>query len=125
MKAWLTAALLLGIACSAFAAQDPTVTSPRDGQVLGTSVEVVGKAEPHRVVIILTDVYVNGREQPVGTVPGSRGWTEEDGSFALRIATPRVRNARDADITYKIRVFTQLPGHKPGPETVITCRAAE
>lgn len=120
MKKLAAVVILMGLAGAAFA-QAPQVTAPRDGDRVGPSVDVIGKTEGRQFVVIITDVHVKGQTEPVGSVPGHRHWTDSEGNFKLRIATPRVRNAPDSDITYMIRVFTQRPGERPGPETVITC----
>ena len=120
MKKLAAVVILMGLAGAAFA-QAPQVTAPRNGDRIGPNVDVVGTTEGRQFVVIVTDVYVKGEAAPLRAVPGHRHWTDGDGNFNLRIATPRVRNVADSDITYKIRVFVQRPGERPGPETVITC----
>ena len=112
-------ALTAGIACAQMIA--PEVTTPANGDRVGPSIAVQGQADGKQFIIVITDVYVAGRAKPVGSVPGIRHWTNENGSFAFRVATPRVFNAKDSDLTYKVRVFCARPGEK-GPETVVTCK---
>jgi hypothetical protein len=112
-------ALTVGVASAQLAA--PEVTTPVNGDRVGPSIAVQGQADGKQFIVVITDVYVAGKAKPVGSVPGIRHWTNEDGSFAFRVATPRVFNAKDADLTYKVRVFCARPGEK-GPETVVTCK---
>lgn len=120
MKKLAAVVILMGLAGAAFA-QAPEVTAPSNGDRIGPNVDVVGNTDGRQFVVILTDVYVKGKAAPLRSVPGHRHWTDWDGNFNLRVSTPRVRNVPDSDITYKIRVFVQRPGERPGPETVITC----
>lgn len=117
----IAATILLCLASAALAADAPKVTVPADGDKVWTRIQVIGQTQGKHFVIIITDVYVKGQEKPIGSVPGLRHWTEEDGKFNFGIAAPRVIRGHSADLVYKIRVFVQDPGTAPGPETVITC----
>jgi len=110
---------LLCVAYTALAANAPEVSSPKNGDRIGPNVFVTCKTEGKQFVIIITDVYVKG--QLVGSVPGIRHWTADDGSLTARIATPRVYNAPKAETSYTIRVFTQRPDSEKSPETVVRC----
>lgn len=123
MKKFAVVVVLLCLVSVALAAEAPKVTSPKNGDKIGPNVDVVGTTVGKRFVIIITDVYLKGKEKPLKSVPGHRSWTDDEGNFKLRIATPRVRNAKGSDLIYKIRVFSARPGEEKSPETVITCTA--
>ncbi len=123
MKRLLVVVVLLSLAGAALAAGAPEVTAPKDGDKVGPNIDVVGKTDGKQFVVIITDVYVAGKAEALGSVPGHRHWTDEEGNFNLRIATPRVRNTDDSALTYKIRVFSARPGEPKSAETVITCTA--
>ena len=115
------AALLMFALASFAAAAAPVVTSPANGDKIGPNVLVTGSTEGKQFVIIITDVYLKGKDAPIKSVPGIRHWTNDDGTFCFGISTPRVPWYPSADLTYKIRVFTQRPGQEKGEVTVITC----
>ena len=122
MTKLLVAVALVCLAAAAYAAPAaPTVTTPTNGAKIGPNVDVAGSTVGKQFVIVITDVYLKGKDKPIKSVPGIRHWTNDDGTFAVRIATPRVPWAPSADLTYKIRVFTQRPGEEASPETVVTC----
>jgi hypothetical protein len=110
---------LLCVSYAAFAANAPEVSSPKNGDRIGSNVFVTCKTDGKQFVIVITDVYVKGNL--TGSVPGIRHWTEDDGTLTVRIATPRVFNAPKSDTSYKIRVFSQRPGGEKSPETVVRC----
>jgi len=116
--------LLLAVAGALAAGPAPQVFTPVNGAKVGPSVDVAGQTEGRQFVVIITDVYVKGEaKSPWQSVPGLRHWTEDDGSFAFRIATPRLWKTPFANdrITYKIRVFTQRPDEEPSDTTTVTC----
>ncbi len=114
--------LVLG-ATAAFA-QGPTVTTPKEGDRIGPAIDVEGNLGHKGLIVIMTDVYRDDKNEKVASVPGIRHYTEEDGSFAFHVATPRNVWGEKVPLTYKVRVF-ELKGPKdPGPETVINCHAA-
>jgi len=112
--------LLLSLAFAFAAPNAPQVTTPVNGDRIGPNIDVKGMTEGRQFVVIITDVILNSTNEIVGSVPGIRHWTEADGTFSFRVATPRVRGAWDSNLTYKVRVFTARPDEK-SPETVITC----
>lgn len=120
MKKPAIAAVLAFLIGATYAAPAPIVTSPTNGAQLGPNTDVIGKTEGKQFVVIITDVYVKG--EYIKSVPGHRHWTDEEGNFSLRLATPRVGRAAKSDTVYKIRVFTAGPGGN-GPETVVTASA--
>jgi len=121
VKKIIAVVALLCLASVALAASAPVVNSPKDGDKIGPSVYLNIQTEGKQFVIVITDVYVRGNDKPVGSVPGIRHWTNDDGALTVRISTPRVVNAKKSDITYKIRVFTATPSGEKSPETIVTC----
>ena len=121
MRKLAAVVVLLCLASVAMAAGAPKVMAPKNGDRLGPSTDVIGKTDGKQFVIIITDVYVDGKY--IKSVPGHRHWTDAMGNFKLRIATPRAPRAPKCDLKYKIRVFTARPDTGKGPETVVTCYA--
>ena len=106
-------------------AQGPTVTSPKNGDRIGPAVDVVGNLGHKGLIVVITDVYRDDTNKKVSSVPGIRHYTENDGKFSFHIATPRNPWGKDVPLTYKIRVFELKGPTSPGPETVVTCHAAD
>ena len=104
-------------------AQGPTVTTPRNGDAIGPAIDVNGSLGHYGLIVVITDVYRTAGNEKVASVPGIRHYTEQSGSFAFHVATPRGWREREP-LTYKVRVFElRKPGDR-GPETVVTCRSA-
>jgi len=117
--------VVLVLGATAALAQGPTVTTPKNGDRIGPAIDVEGNLGHKGLIVIITDVWRGDTHEKVATIPGIRHYTEEDGSFAFHVATPRNMRGDKAPLTYKVRVF-ELKGPKnPGPETVITCHAAD
>jgi hypothetical protein len=121
----LVAALVLAAIVTAAHAQGPTVTTPKDGDRLGPSVEVKGALGHYGLIVIITDVYNAQTNEKMTSVPGIRHYTEQDGTFAFQIAAPRNVHSDGVSVKYKIRVFEMKGKDAPGPETVIACEPAE
>jgi hypothetical protein len=116
--------VVLALGTTAAFAQGPRVTTPRDGDRIGPAIDVEGNLGHKGLIVIITDVWRGDTHEKIATIPGIRHYTEEDGSFSFHVATPRNYRGEEADLTYKVRVF-ELKGPKnPGPETVVTCHAA-
>jgi hypothetical protein len=118
---------LLSLSVAALAAEAPQVTTPVNGDKLGPNTDITGQAAEKQFLIIYTDVFGRDGDEEVwiGKVPGIRHWTKEDGSFEFRISTPRPLTTYQTLLIYRIHVFAQRPGEDPGPETVVTCTAAQ
>ncbi|NPV46091.1 MAG: hypothetical protein HPY69_03970 [Armatimonadetes bacterium] len=119
----------LGAAASGQTVQGPpggvTLVQPRDGDVVGPSIEVKGQAAPGEVIVIFTVVYNAATGEKLRTVPGIRHRNEEDGSFSFRVATPRLSfgNAENPPpLSYEMHVHTVRAGGSKGPETVLKLR---
>jgi len=118
----LLLAMLLGtVAC----AQAPTVTTPKNGDRIGPSVDVKGSLGHYGLMVVITDVYNSKTNEKLASVPGIRHYTEQNGTFAFRISTPRNAWGENVPLTYKIRTFELKGKDSPGPETVVTCYAED
>lgn len=85
----------------------PIVTSPVNGAQVGPSTMVVGKAIPGSLVIIQTKVFDTKEGVEYSRmVPGHRHRTNDDGSFALLVSTPRAFFSSESTVRYEIHVFT-------------------
>lgn len=117
---------LLSLGAAALAADAPQITTPTNGDKLGSNTDIAGQAPEKQFLIVYTEVFArdNGKDVLLGKVPGLRHWTNDDGSFAFRISTPRPLTSYWSALVYKIHVFAQRPGEDPGPEAVVTCYAA-
>jgi len=114
--------LLLSLTLAFAAPNAPQVISPVNGDRIGPNIDIKGMTEGKQFVVVITDVIMISTNELVGSVPGIRHWTEADGTFAFRVATPRVRGAWDNNLVYRVRVFTARPDEKSS-ETVITCKS--
>jgi hypothetical protein len=116
---------LLWVATQALAMEAPVVTTPAEGAALGPNYDVMGHMPYRAFLVVLTDVFTEDTCELVRTVPGIRHWTNENGSFHFRVASPRVSiGEKDTKVTYRVRVFEASPAGN-GPETVINCTMAE
>jgi hypothetical protein len=119
----LLALSVLWAASGALALEQPRVTSPQEGAVLGPNYDVIGSMPYKACMVVMTDVINADTGAVLGSVPGIRHWTEEDGRFHFRVASPRVAvGAEDTPLTYRIRVF-EATEQETGPETVINATA--
>lgn len=98
------------------------VLQPKEGDIAGPSIEVVGRGTPGEVVVIYCVVFGVDQGDKLRTVPGIRHRIAADGTFNLRIATPRVSfGAADAvgRLRYEVHVHTVDASGAKGPATVI------
>lgn len=106
----LVAALASAATCSEGTpkpGEAPIVTSPVNGAQVGPSTLVVGKAVPGSLVVIQTKVFdIKDGVEFSRMVPGHRHRTNDDGSFALLISTPRAFFSSESSVRYEIHVFT-------------------
>lgn len=82
-----------------------TITSPASGATVGPNTPVTGMASQRAFLVIYSEVFAG--EEMLGMVPGIRHWTNEDNSYSVRIATPRLYLRGDAEaqrLTYVIHV---------------------
>ena len=122
---WVFALLcLLWAVTQASAMEAPQVTTPTAGAALGPNYDLLGSATHKAFLIVLTDVVTRDGTL-LRTVPGIRHWTNADGTFHFRVASPRVSiGEKETRVQYRVRVFEASQTAK-GPETVIMCDMAQ
>ena len=102
----MTVAMLVVVATGVWAVV--TIAYPVQGQTVGSSTPVKGMVSQKAFLVIYSDIYRCDTNEHVRRVPGIRHWTKDDGSFAVRIATPRVFADPSIELTYKIHVGAQI-----------------
>lgn len=121
-------AQVMDLAATGQAGPQPTqgglaLTQPRDGDVAGPNIELVGTAPPGQVLVVYTVVYDAGTAAKLRTVPGSRHRVAADGNFTVRVATPRISFGAVVGQLPKLRY--ELHAHMldaagvAGPEVVV------
>ncbi len=107
-------------------AQRIIITRPVDNDIVGPSIDVVGKAPPNSLVVLYTIVYPYGTDEQPKMVPGIRHRATATGDFSFRIATPRVSfGETNVRIRYAIRAHTLEADGTKGPETVVNVFSPE
>jgi hypothetical protein len=102
------------------AMEKPEVMMPKDGDLLGPNYDIMGRMPAKAFLVVMTDVIVAETGEMIKSVPGIRHWTEPDGTFHFRCASPRVAiGEKGTLLNYRIRVFEASPAEGTGPETVI------
>ncbi len=98
------------------------LTQPRENDVVGPNIEIIGRAQPTEVVVIYTIVYNAATGEKLRTVPGIRNRPKETGDFTFRIATPRI-SFGTADnpppLRYELHAGVVRADGSKGPEVVI------
>ena len=107
------------------ASGEVTITSPREGQVVGPATSITGMCSQRTFLVVITDVYFDNGEL-LGRVPGIRHWTNDDNSISVRIATPRLYLQPDVRLKYVIHVKGYsspelTPGAPDLGEAQVTC----
>ena len=115
----LVSLAVLLVAGAALAQAGLVVKTPVEGAKLGPNYDVIGTAGHKAFLVVLTDVINADTGETLRTVPGIRHWTEANGNFHFRVASPRVSiGERDTPLKYRVRVF-ESSANGNGPETVI------
>lgn len=102
-----------------------TLQQPRDGDVAGPSLDVIGSAGIGEVVVIFTEVYDAQTGEKLRMVPGIRHRTDEKGNFTFRVATPRVSfgaGQTPPPLSYQVHVYVVRQDGSKGPETIVKLR---
>lgn len=100
-----------------------TLTAPRSGDVIGPSIEVVGKTTPTALVVILTVVYDADTGKQIRSVPGIRSRARADGGFSFRVAAPRVSfsgGQAPPPLRYELHAYVLRADGTMGPEVVVS-----
>ncbi len=116
---------LLAFAGSALALEKPTVNAPSAGDTLGPNYDISGAMPYKAVVVVITDCVRTDTNEVVGSVPGIRHWTNANGSFAFRCASPRIFMGDKVPLVYRVRCYEVTRDQGNGPETVVECRKAQ
>ncbi len=127
MSRLLVVALLSLIltAGAAMAMDTPTIRVPAEGASLGPNFEISGSMPYRAFLVVVTDCIRVDTGEVLETVPGIRHWTNRDGSFQFRCASPRVAYGQDGlTLEYRVRCFETNANHQNGPEAVVNCRMA-
>jgi hypothetical protein len=95
--------------CTPEEGQAPVLSGLKSGQCVGPNLDIVGMTRPHTLVTVWTEIFDPDNGQLVGSVPGIRHLSGSDGSFNVRIATPRVAFGY-SPLRYEIHARTERNG---------------
>ncbi len=98
------------------------LTQPRENDVVGPNIDIIGRADPTQVVVIYTIVFDAATGEKLRTVPGIRNRPKETGDFTFRIATPRVSfgmTDNPPPLRYELHAHTVQPDGTKGPEVIV------
>ncbi|MBU0610256.1 MAG: hypothetical protein KKI08_20395 [Armatimonadetes bacterium] len=114
---------LLVCAGAALAMDQPMIQAPGQGDTLGPNYDISGSMPYKAFLVVITDCVDTATGDVLGSVPGIRHWTNEDGSFHFRCASPRVSfGEAGAPLAYRVRCFETRANGDHGPEAVVNCR---
>ena len=110
-----------GIAGGATAGADTiTLTKPVANDIVGPSLEVVGKTTPGALVVLYTIAYPYTTDEQPKLVPGTRQRATATGDFVFRIATPRVSfGETNVQVRYAVHAYVLRADQTKGPEVVV------
>ena len=118
----LLASLLLG-AGAALAMDKPVIQVPSDGDSLGPNYDISGSMPYRAFLAVITDCVRTDTGEVLRSVPGIRHWTNSDGRFHFRCASPRISfGDAGVELEYRVRCFETNASGETGPEAVVTCR---
>ena len=116
---------LFALAGSALAMDRPTIQIPNEGTVLGPNYDISGSMPYRALLVVMTDCIRVDTGEVLRSVPGIRHYTNVDGKFAFRCASPRVSlGDRDVVLKYRVRCFEINAAGEKGPEAVVNCQMA-
>lgn len=125
MNRLLRALLLMAVLISAGAAlamDKPTIDVPSQGNALGPNYEISGSMPHQAFLVVITDCIRTDTGEVLRSVPGIRHWTNSDGRFQFRCASPRVAYGdSDVNLDYRVRCFETDASGEKGPEAVVNC----
>lgn len=118
----LLVSLLLS-AGAALAMDKPTIQVPSERTVLGPNYDISGSMPYRAFLVVMTDCVRIDTGEVLGSVPGIRHWTNNDGQFQFRCASPRVSfGEAGTPLEYRVRCFETSASGGNGPEAVVNCR---
>jgi hypothetical protein len=116
---------LLISAGMALAMDTPTIRTPAQGTALGPSYEISGHMPYRAFLVVVTDCIRTDTGEVLRSVPGIRHWTNNDGSFTFRCASPRIAyGGVGLALEYRVRCFETNASGGTGPEAVVNCSMA-
>lgn len=102
------------------------LTAPRNGDIAGPSIEIVGKAPAGELVIIFTTVFNADSGEKLRTIAGIRNRVSATGDFTFRIATPRLSFGTvdtPPALRYEVHAYIARADGTTGPETIVNLMA--
>ena len=101
------------------------LTRPQANELVGTTIEIVGRARPNTTVVIYTVVYNAQNGQMITTVPGVRAKTKDSGEFAWVLPSPRITYGQpNTPVIFELHARIVRADGTDGPETVLRIRGA-
>lgn len=128
MSRLLPVVLLMSLAAfagAALAMDKPTIDKPTEGDSLGTNYDISGSMPYKAVLVVMTDCVRTDTGEVLGSVPGIRHWTNANGTFQFRCASPRIFVGDDVPLVYRVRCFEVNRSGEKGPEAVVECRKGQ
>lgn len=99
-----------------------TLLQPKDGDLVGPNIEIIGRTGANQLVVINVVVYKAATNERVRLVPGIRNRAKETGEFNFRIATPRVSfsgGGETPQLRYELHAYTLQADGTKGPELIV------
>jgi hypothetical protein len=116
---------MLGVSGAALAMDKPTIQAPSEGAALGPNYDISGSMPYRAFLVVITDCVRTDTGEVLGSVPGIRHYTNSDGRFQFRCASPRVSIGDvKTPLEYRVRCFETNASGDKGPEAVVSCRTA-
>ena len=95
---------LLLVVAAAVHADPPTIAKPAEGDTVGPSVTVSGTAPGAASVNVWTECHDAADGRLLKSVPGLKHAANADGSYEVRIATPRIYFGEGVKLRYEVHV---------------------
>jgi hypothetical protein len=107
---------------AALGMEKPTIQAPQPGASLGPNFIISGTMPYKAFLVVLTDCVRTDTGELLGSVPGIRHYTNDNGSFRFRCASPRIAwGDLAAVVKYRVRCFEIRPNGQRGPEATVDC----
>jgi hypothetical protein len=116
---------MLATAGAALAMDKPTIEVPGQGSAIGPNYDISGSMPYRAFLVVITDCVRTDTGEVLGSVPGIRHWTNDDGRFQFRCASPRVSlGYANLPLQYRVRCFETSASGENGPTAVMDCSMA-